>query len=103
MKKSLKHQEAKTVQHLDSDVVCPFLTLEEKENSENLQNVLAVCLLMLDKLSLEIGSQDRLLIAYHSVRQILENNKIKQEVLDKLIEFMEKRRKDNILVKIGFY
>jgi hypothetical protein len=103
MTKSLKTQKVNSPQPLEQDAVPPSLTKEEKENSDSLQNVLSVALLMLDKLALEIGSQDKLFLAYHSVKQSLSNDVDKQKTLDKLMTFMEKRRNDNIFVKGGFF
>jgi hypothetical protein len=58
---------------------------------------------MLDTLALETGSQDKLRLAYFSVKHSLSNDPEKSKLLDKLISFMEKRRQDNIFVKIGFF
>lgn len=102
MKKLLNSQEASFLQRLEQDVV-QQLTPEDLKNLKDLKKLLEVVLLVLDSLSLEIGSGDKLFLALVSVKDKIGDDPEKIEIFNKVVKFMETRRQDNVFVRGGFF
>jgi hypothetical protein len=106
--KSLDIQEVTTCQPSGRDVVCPSATPSEgqKLNNYSPEEVLQVGLILFDSLCQEIGSSDKLYLAFSFAKDRLEKTSLDKKKINELfrryVVLAETSRNRNPMVQSGF-
>ena len=108
IEKLLISRQQNLIQPLERDVVCHFLTPLEREklNKCSMQELLKVSLILFSSICRELGSSDKLYLAFSAAIDDLKELKMDKDnvkiIFDSFIKFAEKSRQSNFLVQTGF-